>query len=77
MPRGNENQHTEETTGFGKEKERMINDTPPSEDTEMSNPTYKRAEFAQELNPLNHIPIALELNKFEELIGCIEEEEEK
>ena len=77
MPRENENKHTEETTRFDEKKERMINDTPPSEDTEMGNPIYKRAEFAQELNPLNHIPIALELNKFEELIGCIEEEEEK
>lgn len=73
MPRQNENQHVEANPDFDVKKESIINDSPSSVSSETEQ--NKRAELAQELNPLNHIPLALEMNKFDELISCIEEEE--
>lgn len=73
MPRQNENQHVEANPDLNVKKESIINDSPSSVSSETEQ--NKRAEFAQELNPLNHIPLALEMNKFDELISCIEEEE--
>lgn len=57
-----------------RKKENLINDSSASSSPEMDLKNI-RAEFAQEQNPLNHVPLALEMNKFDELTSCIKERE--
>lgn len=70
MSRKKENQQVEEQPK-GDEKESRINDSTSL--TEMDLP--HKEEFAQELNPLNHVPLALEMNKFDEITTCVKDRE--
>jgi len=70
LPRKKENQVEEKSNGGVKEN--RINDSPSL--TEMDLP-HNREEFSQELNPLNHVPLALEMNKFDEITTCVKDRE--
>lgn len=68
MPRKNADPNVESTPHFDGKKENIINDPTASAGSKMGIQVDTKAEFAQERNPLNHIPLDLEMKKFESIM---------
>lgn len=73
MPHGKENKQVGAHSEF-KLKEDSINDFEESSSSDKKL-QHNREEFAQELNPLYHVPLALEMNKFDEITTCVKDRE--
>ena len=73
MSRGKENKQDGAHSEFKLKKDNIIDSQESSRsDKELQ---YNREEFAQELNPLYHVPLALEMNKFDEITTCVKDRE--
>ncbi|MFX3673512.1 MAG: hypothetical protein ACE3JQ_03555 [Paenisporosarcina sp.] len=68
MPRKNADPNVEATPHFDGKKENIINDSTATASTKMGIQVDTKAEFAQERNPLNHIPLDLEMQRFEHIM---------